>query len=76
MSTPPAYAYGARIALDDFSFFTCYKNKVCVCVANYFYLLRFVCLVVLNRDVFSPFLFAVYLDGLLVELSKFGVHCH
>ena len=76
MSTPPAYAYGARIALDDFSFFTWYKNKVCVCVANYFYLLRFVCLVVLNRNMFSPFLFAVYLDGLLVELSKFGVHCH
>ena len=24
----------------------------------------------------SPFLFAVYLDGLLVELSKFGVGCH
>ena len=27
-------------------------------------------------DVFSSCLFAVYLDGLLVELSKFGVHCH
>ena len=25
---------------------------------------------------FSPFLFAVYLEGLLVELSKSGVGCH
>ena len=24
----------------------------------------------------SPFLFAMYLDGLLVELSKSGVGCH
>ena len=28
------------------------------------------------RNVLSPFLFAVYLDGLLVELSKSGVGCH
>ena len=34
------------------------------------------CLMVLDREVFSPFLFAVYLDGLLVELSKFVVDCH
>ena len=27
-------------------------------------------------SVLSPFLFAVYLDGLLVELSKSGVGCH
>ena len=27
-------------------------------------------------SVLSPFMFAVYLDGLLVELSKFGVGCH
>ena len=31
------------------------------------------CVVVLDREVF--FLFAVYLDGLLVELSKSGVGC-
>ena len=36
----------------------------------------FVCLIVLYREVFSPFLFAAYLDGLLVELSKFVVHCY
>ena len=58
-----------------FHFLLGIKTKY-VYVANNFYLLRFVCLVVLNRDVFSPFLFAVYLDGLLVELSKFGVYCH
>ena len=33
------------------------------------------CLMVLDRKVFF-FLFAVYLDGLLVELSKSGVGCH
>ena len=27
-------------------------------------------------DSVSPFLFAVYLDGLLIELSKSGVGCH
>ena len=29
-----------------------------------------------HGSVLSPFLFAVYLDGLLVELSKSGVGCH
>ena len=47
-----------------------------VCVANCFYVSRFVCLIVLYRELFSPFLFAAYLDGLLVELSKFVVHCY
>ena len=32
--------------------------------------------VVRQGSVLSPFLFAVYLDGLLVELSKSGVGCH
>ena len=35
-----------------------------------------VCNGVRQRSFLSPFLFAVYLDGLLVELSKSGVGCH
>ena len=40
-----------------------------MCVGNNFYLS------LLDREVFF-FLFAMYLDGLLVELSKSGVGCH
>ena len=43
---------------------------------NHFYLLfelHCVCSGVRQGSFLSPFLFAVYLDGLLVELSKFGV---
>ena len=47
---------------------------------NHFYLLfelHCVCNGVRQGSFLSPFLFAVYLDGLLVELSKSGVgrHC-
>ena len=38
--------------------------------------MRCVCNGVRQGRFLSPFLFAVYLDGLLVELSKSGVGCH
>ena len=46
---------------------------------NHFYLLselHCVCNGVRQGSFLSPFLFAVYLDGLLVELRKSGVGCH